>query len=251
MTRLTSNIIYNVAGQGLVLILSLIAVRFIFRRLGDDVFGIIFFNLVLTAVLSSVLELGVSTTLVREVSSRHESEPDYVKTLIRTASSVYWAAGIALVVVIWIAAPWLVSHWVNLKTIHADTAATMLRLMSGTTLVALPRGTYASLFRGRELMHLNNIIDVSAAGIQQLGILAILLTGGGVYLVAGWISVSALMSLGAYAIAAARLVGWQTLIPAFDLAVIRRNLGFSTQLTFISLLSLIHIQAAQVIVSKL
>ncbi len=64
MTRLTRNIIYNVAGQGLVLILSLIAVRFIFRRLGDDVFGIIFFNLVLTTVLASALELGISATIV-------------------------------------------------------------------------------------------------------------------------------------------------------------------------------------------
>jgi O-antigen/teichoic acid export membrane protein len=251
LTRLTKNLIYNVGGQGLVLILSLIAVRFIFHRLGDDVFGLIFFNLVMTAVLSSVLELGISSTLVREVSARHESEPDYVKTLIRTASTVYCAAGIGLVLVIWITAPWLVSHWVNLKTISADTAATMLRLMSGTTLVALPRGIYASLFRGRQLMHLNNIIDVSTALIQQLGILAILLTGGGVYLVAGWISINALMSLGAYVVTAGRLVGWQALIPHFDIPVIRRNLGFSTQLMLISILSLVHIQAAQVIVSKL
>src|SRR5882762_10465524 len=107
MTRLTRNIIYNVTGQGLVLVLSLIAVRFIFHRLGDDVFGIIFFNIVLTTVLASALELGVSSTLVREVSSRVDSEPDYVRKLIQTASTLYWAAGIVLVAIVWVSAPFL------------------------------------------------------------------------------------------------------------------------------------------------
>src|SRR5438445_13775268 len=90
MTRLTKNIIYNVTGQSLVLVLSLIAVRFLFRRLGDDVFGIIFFNITLTTVLSSALELGVSSTIVREVSSRIDSAPAYVSSLATTASPLYW-----------------------------------------------------------------------------------------------------------------------------------------------------------------
>ncbi len=251
MTRLTKNIIYNVTGQGLVLVVSLVAVRFIFRRLGDDVFGIIFFNIVLTTVLSSSLDLGVSSTLVREVSGRHESEPDYVRTLVRTATTLYWSAGILLVVVIWIAAPWLVSHWVNLKTIDTGTAAMMLRLMSGTSLVTLPRSLYASLFRGRQMMHLNNAIDVGAALSQQAGILLILLAGGRVYIVAGWISVSALLSVTAYVVMAGRLVGWGAMRPSFSVPVIRRNLGFTGHMMVISILSLVHTQTAQVIVSKL
>src|ERR1700680_3833772 len=130
MTRLTKNVIYNVVGQGLILVVSLIAVRFIFRRLGNDVFGIIFFNLTMTAVLTRVLELGVSSTIVREVSSVFDSEVTYIRDLIRTASFVYWTAGLALVVIIWITAPLLVTHWVNLKTLDPDTAATLLRILS-------------------------------------------------------------------------------------------------------------------------
>src|ERR1035437_7538777 len=97
MTRLSRNVVYNVVGQGLILIVSLIAVRFIFRRLGDDVFGIIFFNLTLTAVLTQVLELGVSSTIVREVSGVFHTELTYVRDLIRTASLLYWTTGLALV----------------------------------------------------------------------------------------------------------------------------------------------------------
>src|SRR5438132_7770724 len=111
MTRLTRNVMYNVVGQGLVLVLSLIAVRFIFRRLGDDVFGIIFFNITLTAVLTRVLELGVSSTIVREVSGASAAEGAYIKDLIGTASLIYWTTGVVLLAVIWIAAPLLVTNW--------------------------------------------------------------------------------------------------------------------------------------------
>jgi O-antigen/teichoic acid export membrane protein len=251
MTRLTKNIIYNVVGQSLVLVLSLIAVRFIFRRLGDDVFGIIFFNIVLTTVLASALELGVSSTLVREVSSRADSEPDYVRKLIQTASTLYWAAGIVLVALVWVTAPFLVSHWVNLRTIDSQTATTLLRIMSATSLVALPRSLYASVIRGRQMMQLNNAIDVGAALTQQAGILLILLVGGQVYLVAAWISINALLTIVAYAITAGRLFGWKAVTPSFSMPVIRRNFGFTNQMMVISTLSLVNTQAPQVIVSKL
>ena len=179
---------YNVVGQSLVLVLSLIAVRFIFRRLGNDVFGIIFFNITLTAVLTRVLELGASSTIVREVSSAFESERAYVRDLVRTASFLYWAIGLLLMLFIWITAPLLVTNWINLTTIDPNTAATMLRILSVPALVALPRGLYTAMFRGRQRMGYNNAIDVGASIVQQFGILVVLLAGGSPYMVAGWIS---------------------------------------------------------------
>ena len=251
MTRLTKNLIYNVAGQGLVLVLTLVAVRFIFRRLGDDVFGIIFFNLVLTGLLASALELGVSSTIVREVSRFFQSEPGYVRDLIRTASVLYWAAGLLLVVIIWLTAPLLVTQWVNLRTIDSSTAATTLRLLSGTALVVLPKGLYTSLFRGRQLMGFNNAIDVGTTLVQQSGILLLILGGSRVYLVAAWISASALLGLIAYAATAASLIGWRALVPSFSPHILRRNIGFTAPMMVASFASIIHVQAAQVIVSKL
>jgi len=251
MTRLTKNVIYNTAGQGVVLVLSFFAVRFIFRRLGDDVFGIIFFNVVLTSVLTSALELGVLSTIVREVSGHFEHEPKYIRDLVRTASVLYWTAGLLLVAVIWLTAPWLVTHWINLTTLDPGTAATTLRILSGAALVALPKGLYTSIFRGRQLMALNNVIDVVAAAVQQGGTLVLLLVGGHVYVVAAWISTSALLSVVAYILVAARLFGWEALMPSFSMEVIRRNFAFTSRTMVTSVLSLVHVQAAQVIVSKL
>jgi O-antigen/teichoic acid export membrane protein len=251
MTRLTRNVIYNVTGQGLVLVLSLIAVRFIFRRLGDDVFGLIYFNIVLTTLLASAAELGVSSTTVREVSTRHESEPEYVRDLVRTASLLYWGLGILLVLVIWVTAPLLVTYWVNLRTMDAGTAATTIRILSVMSLVALPKVLYTSLFRGRQMMGLNNVIDVAMAASQQAGILVVLLLGGHVYQVAFWISLNAVLGITAYVIVAGRIFGWGSLAPSFSMPVVRRNVRFTANMMAISVLSLVHIQADKVVVSKL
>lgn len=251
MTRLTKNIIYNVIGQSVILVVSVIAVRFIFRSLGNDVFGIIFFNLTLTAVLTRVLELGVSSTIVREVSGAFKQEATYVRDLVRTASLVYWAIGLCLVVVIWLTAPLLVRYWVNLTTIDSSTAATMLRILSVPALVALPKGLYTAMFRGRQMMGLNNAIDVGTALAQQAGILVVLIAGGNRYMVASWISASAALGIVAYVIVAGRLFGWSSLAPSFSPYVAKRNLGFTGRMSVTSATILINSQASQVIVSKL
>jgi O-antigen/teichoic acid export membrane protein len=123
--------------------------------------------------------------------------------------------------------------------------------MSASALVVLPKGLYSSIFRGRQMMQVNNAIDVGTALTQQAGILAVLLLGAHVYVVAGWISVNALLSAAVYVFAAGRAVGFKALLPTFSMEVVRRNLGFTSHMMVISLLSLVHTQAAQVIVSKL
>ncbi len=251
MTRLTKNVLYNVAGQGAVLALSLIAFRFIFRQLGDDIFGIIFFNLLLTSLLSNALDLGVSATIVREVSRHFDSDRTYVGDLIQTASALYWAMGLILIAMIWFASPLIVTHWLNLKAISPDAAATLLRILGVTTLVALPKTLYASLFRGRQLMGLNNAIDLGAALVQQGGILLLLLANKSAYAVAVWIALSVTLGLIAYVLVAGRLFGWSVLIPSVSTHVVRRNFQFTRSMMLISALSLIHTQTAQVLVSKL
>jgi O-antigen/teichoic acid export membrane protein len=47
------------------------------------------------------------------------------------------------------------------------------------------------------------------------------------------------------------LFGWSHLAPVFSMEVVRRNIGFTGHMMVISVLSLVHTQAAQVIVSKL
>jgi len=251
MSRLFKNIAYNVMGQGLVLLLGFVGVKFIFSRLGGDAFGIIYFNLVLTGVLTTALELGVLATTVREVSAHHADEPQYVVRLIRTASVFYWGVGAALLITVFLSAPLLVDRWVNLKTIDPGTATTMLRFLSLTTLITLPRALYSSLFQGRQRMELNNSIDVASSALQQLGTIAILARGGDAFAVVEWIAASAVLSTLTYMTIVSRMFGWRALVPAYFDDVVKRNIRFTSHMGALSILNMVLIQYDKVVVSKL
>lgn len=251
MTTLSKNVVFNLAGQAFALAIGFVAVRFIFRQLGSDVFGIIYFNVTLAAVLTTVLELGVLATTVREISSHFDTEPEYITSLIRTASLLYWAMGVIIVVAVFFGAPLLVEKWINLTSIDVGTAATLLRILSIGTMVALPRGLYTSLFRGRQRMAINNSIDVVTLIVQQFGVVVLLKVGSGPFLVAGWISASVLAAVAVYIALAARMFGWRALVPQFDGAVVRRNLRFTTMMMSNSLLATVLSLVDKLVVSKL
>src|SRR2546429_5088302 len=73
-----------------------------------------------------------------------------------------------------LAAPALMLHWVNLKSIDPQTATRVMQILACGALLALPRSLYGSLFRGLQQMGVNNVIEVGALAIQQIGIIVIL-----------------------------------------------------------------------------
>ena len=87
MSRLTRNIIYNLAGQTLLVGLGFIAVRYVFKQLGADALGILFFAQTISIVLCAIMEMGLGSTTVREVSAHLNVEPGYVHRFLRTGLS--------------------------------------------------------------------------------------------------------------------------------------------------------------------
>src|SRR5205807_717723 len=114
-----------------------VAVRLIFARLGGDVFGIIFFVLALSPLCVGALDLGLSSTIVREISQHHERDPGYVRDLGRTAGTVCWAMYLGVAVLLLAAAPVLVSKWVHLSSLDRGTATMLLRVLGASALTAL------------------------------------------------------------------------------------------------------------------
>lgn len=83
---------------------------YVFKQLGEDALGIIYFTLTMNGVLCSVLEMGICSTTVREVSGHFHEDSEYIGELVRTASLFYWGAYILLAGVLYRGAPFLVEH---------------------------------------------------------------------------------------------------------------------------------------------
>jgi len=251
MSRLSKNILYNLAGQFLLAGLGFVAAKFVFKQLGSDALGIIYFSLALNMVLSSVLGMGIGETTVREVSAHFASEPGYIRNLLRTASLFYWGTYALCAVGLYYGAPILAHRWINLSTLSPDTAIRVLRILGISCLVALPRSFYTSLLCGLQCMEFNNTIDVCASALQQFGIVVILLTGHGLLPVVYWMSACYVLAVVAYFLVCVHFFSWAALVPRLVSGVITRNIGYTSHMAMISLLAIVHMQADKMVVSKL
>lgn len=250
MSRLTKNILYNLGGQGLLLLLSFTAIQFVFSRLGSDPLGILYFTLAVGVILSTVLDLGLSFTLVREISS-HPEDSDYLKGLIRTASTLYWGVYIVLGIVAFLLAPFIVESWINLTLLDSDTAILSVRILLVTSLMTLPKSLYISLLRGIERMEFGNIVEVITSVLQQVGIIILVSLGRGLVDISYWIGLSSVLGLLILGGIASHFFPLANLTPGWNSWILKRNFKYSLNLMLITSLSTIHIQTDKMTLSKL
>jgi O-antigen/teichoic acid export membrane protein len=250
VTRLKKNIVYNLLGYGLLFVVSLVSVRFIFRQLGKDVLGIIYFTAMLNALLASFSQMGTGTTIVREVAAHNKSEPDYVRDLIRTFSSCYWTGYVLLAIAIYFGAPYIVDNWIKLGSTDRKSAVFAIQILGIASIISLPRTLYGSLFRGIQRMEFNNIIEVSTAALQQFGIIVILSVHGTLSHVIFWYAGCYYLRILIFIVTSTKFFPARTLIPGFSWYAIKRNVDFGSKMMISALVSSIHRRFDQLTLSK-
>lgn len=250
-SKLTANIAWNLVGQGSVLLLGIIGVRLIYSHLGQDALGIIYFTQTLNYVVCLILEGGVCSTTVRELSMSIGKDRRYVRQLVRTASLLYWSAYGLAAVIIWLCAPILVRHWLTLGMMEPSAAVHLLRVLGCSVILALPRSLYVSVFRGMQRMEIPNLVDTTSLGVQQIGIVAVLALGGGLSAVMHWIAGTYILGVLAYIVIASRFLTVRALVPGLDRKVLQKNWQYSRDMMFISLLGGLCTQADKAMISVL
>jgi len=232
------------------MLMSFAGTRYIFRGLGGDALGLIIFTLTLSAILRSVLELGICSTVVREVATHRTDEPDYVNDVIRMSSLLYWTAFAALSAGAWFGAPAIVSYWIHLRTVDRAVAVEVVRILGCAAFLALPRALYGSVLRGLERMELNNGVDAAVSVLQQAGTIAAVALGGSLLTVSYWVAGCFAASIFLYLWILTRLLPSSAFVPAWIPSVVRRNREFSGRMMWISLLTLAHSESDKMLVSK-
>lgn len=251
MSKVRRNILYNLIGQLLLLLLGFASARYIYRGLGKDVLGILYFAITLNNVIAGILELGLGATAVKEIAANVESDDGYTRRLIRVGALYFWCGFGLVALVLVLSAPWIADGWLQIETLGRDDAVLMLQILSPAVFLAFPRTFYTSVFRGLQRMGTTNLIDVSVVAIQQLGVVALIQAGLNLYPVVLWIaSVYALRVL-VYQVILARTYSWRILLPLYDQAVVARNASFVRQMAGMSALGFIVAQGDKLVISKL
>jgi O-antigen/teichoic acid export membrane protein len=251
MSRLLQNIIYNFLGQGLLLVIGFGAIKFIYKHLGEDALGIIYFTVMLNSMVSAVLQSGIASTLVREVSARFKADPSYIHHLVRTASLFFWGVYGFFALLLYLLAPLFVEKWINLSTMEFETALSVLRILGISSLLALPKSLYISFLRGVQRMGLNNVIEVTISGLQHVGTIMILLAGGSLFHVIYWFSGCYALKVFVFIMTVSHVLSWASLIPGYSSSVIKENLNFAAKMIFVTGSRTLYNYIDKLIISKL
>ena len=250
MSRVWKNIIFNITGQALIVGLGFVGTRLVFRQLGEESLGILYFALAIYTVMTPLLDMGLSSTLVREVASHMNTDPEYVSRLTRTSTLFYWTSYLVLAGAIWLGVPWLVSHWISIKVLDSTLVVRALRVLALSLLLMLPRSFYSNLLRGVQRMEFNNLIDVGTTAVHQAGTVLVVMLGGGLVKIASCYLVTLLLSNVVYVVAAARFFPWRSLIPSFSGDVVLRNFSFTAHMAVFAVLAMIQMESDKALISK-
>ncbi len=251
-STLKNNILANFGGKAWFGLIQLVFVPLYVKFLGMEAFGLIGFFIMLQSLLS-LLDLGLSTTLNRELACRSANgNAQEARDLVHTMEWIYWSIAILIAVGIIVVAPWIARSWVNVKGLPAQSVQHAIALMGLLIAVQWPFSLYSGGLMGLQKQVLLNTIRVSMSTIQA----------GGAVLVLWLIS----QSIEAYFIWQIVIVGIQTVVTGYFLrsslpksakaATFNRDLlrqcwRFAAGMTGISAVTIILTQTDKVILSKL
>ena len=251
MSRLRRNILYNLVGQLLTLVLGFAFTRYVYRGLGKEVLGIIYFATMLNSAMAVLLELGLGALVVKEVAASADTDADYTRRLVQTGATYFWVIYLFIALAQFLAAPWIAERWLNLETLPLEDGTNALRILGMGIFLAFPKSLYASVFRGLQRMGVTNAIDVSATIVQQAGVILLVLATQSIYAVVSWIALSYLLRVLAYQAALVRSFSWSILVPGYDREVVRRNSKFGLHLAGTMLLGTAMSQGDKFVISAL
>ncbi len=248
---LKRNILSNMSGQAILMVLSLVSTHLIFHRLGGDILGVIYFAVTVTFVLITISDMGIAMALTREMAAHRHDDRGYVSDLVGSSLVVAWVTyGMSFSLIAFLS-PFLIRYW--LQAVSSDHHVTTISfvVISGSLLLAIPRTIYSAVIAGTERMDMWNVANVAAVGIQQLGMVLVLGFGGTLYAVAMWYAISGFIGLVIFGAMAGMLSGISPLRMSYRWDVIRRNLHFGTRLFANSIAGYFVGQLDKWIVSKL
>lgn len=250
---LKKNAIANYLGQGWVALMGLAFVPVYIRYLGVEAWGLVGFMSMMQAWLM-LLDMGLSPTLSREMArfqaGAHSAQS--IRNLLRSLEVIYGGVALAVVGIVWFAAPWIAVHWLSATQLPTPSVAHAIGMMGLVLAARMVEQVYRSAIQGLQR-------QVWLNGAQSM--LATLRWGGAVGILA-WVDNSiesfflwqGLVSLLSIVILARQTYRWLPVSeqPArFDLAGLARIRSFAGGMAAITFLSIMLTQIDKLMLSKL
>ena len=244
------NILANAVGGTTAILLNLLVTPFLIRILGAEAYGLLGLMTSLQ-ILFAVLDLGLSTTIVKEIASDTSPDRSATRSLVRTLAAVYWGVAVALGAALFLSADAIVSGWLHLRELRPEDAKFGIQILALSVALRWPVAFYGGVLTGVQELVRFNVVKVASTIVRLGGGLAILLATHDLRSYLWWMALSALFEVASYAFASVTLHPALRAWPSIDWRALRRVWQFSLSMNLISILSLVFTQSDRIVISRL
>ena len=221
--------------------------------MGIEAYGLVGFSATIQA-LSSLLDMGLSSTLNRELAilSSQEGKQQDSRDLVRTLEIIYWGITFLISLSVFIISPFLAASWIKSQALSKESVQAAIALMGLVIAFQFPFSLYSGGLLGLQRQVLLNGIVIAMSTLRGIGMILIL------WLVSPTIQAfflwQAFISLLQTLVTLVFL--WRSLPLPQKRSHFRKDLWlgiwrFSVGMTGISLVSLILMQTDKIILSKI
>ena len=250
---LRKNLLANFAGRFWASGISLVFIPLYIRFLGIEAYGLIGVYLSLMALVS-ILDMGLSTTLNRELArlSAVPGNNQDARDLVRSMETIYWGIGFLVALATILLSPLVPRYWVNQTKISAETVQRAVMIMGFVIAFDWPAALYTGGLMGLQHQVQLNAIRAGMGTVQAIGaVLVIWLVSPTVTAYFLW---QIMVSIAQTAMLAYFL--WRALRPgtrkaSFHWDVLTKNWRFTAGVSGIAVLATILTQADKMILIKM
>ena len=158
------------------MLMSFVFVPFYLKMLGVEAYGVIGFFASLAAIFS-FLDLGLTTTLNRELARRSalSDEVGSMRTVVHTLEIVYVSIGVGVALIVMILAQPIADYWLNAKVLSNGEIVNAIRMMGLVIAFEWPTGLYLGGLAGLQRQVLGNVLYSGMMTARGVGAILVLL----------------------------------------------------------------------------
>lgn len=250
MASLRRNIFANLAGGAWIAVLTLAITPLQVNLLGMEAYGVIGFIAVLQIAIG-VLDLGLSSTITRELAGDHSSDRWRSQPLLRTAITFYWGLAIIIGITLFTSAGSIASAWFHPKSVDIAELKQAIQVVAIFLALRWPVALYSGVLTGVQRMDILNVVKVSVFSLRLLGGILVLLAWRDLGAFLAWTAFSALVEVLIYAVVSRQIVPAMNWLPGFSLPALRAVWGFSLSMSALAVLAMGITQIDRLLISKM
>ena len=249
MPRVRSNVASNIVGTLAITALTFIVTPFQVHLLGMGSYGVIGFVATLQVAFTA-FDLGLSSTVVREVAADRSADRQSTSRLMATAVTVYWGIAVLLGVALFAAAGWVAGSWLQADQATSD-LTTSIRVIALYLALRWPVALYSGILTGLQRLDLVNVLKVASATLRLLGGLGAILIWRTLDSFLWWTAAAAAIEVGAFAFTCRRVYPSLSHRPTISREALRPIWRFAMRMNAISVIAIVLVQADRFTISRL